>query len=160
VEKLASRLTVANEAAHRARSDACLVIDAFLASLQGIPTVSIIAAVMSVAQPLTFAEALVFAIAPPAGFEVLTPALSERCAITIVYADGSQRPGPRKVAPRFVLEVRGIAYVLAPCHRSDAERTFPRRMACRLSGSCADLVWCAQRGRIKSGHSRQSARSQ
>jgi predicted DNA-binding transcriptional regulator YafY len=75
-------------------------------------------------QPLTFADAPVFAIEPPPGFEALTTALSERCAITIVYEHEWQRPAPRTITPRLVLAVNGVAYVVAHCHLSDAERTF------------------------------------
>jgi predicted DNA-binding transcriptional regulator YafY len=80
--------------------------------------------VMRVLQPLTFADARVYAIEPPSGFEVLSTAIAERCAITIVYEHGWHRPTPRTITPRLVLEVHGVAYVIAHCHLSDAERTF------------------------------------
>jgi predicted DNA-binding transcriptional regulator YafY len=80
---------------------------------------------MRVLQPLTFAEAPVYAIEPPVGFEVLTTAITEQCAITIVYERGWQRPTPRIITPRIVLVVQGVGYVIAHCHRRDAERTFP-----------------------------------
>src|SRR4029453_2761490 len=73
---------------------------------------------------LTFANAPVFAIEPPPGFEALTIALSERCAITVVYEHGRQRPQPRMITPRLVLEVHGGAYVIGHRHLGDAERTF------------------------------------
>jgi predicted DNA-binding transcriptional regulator YafY len=79
---------------------------------------------MRVTQPLIFADAPVYAIDPPAGFEALTMAMSERRAITIVYDHRSHRPKPRKITPHLVLEVHGVAYVIAHCHLSDAERTF------------------------------------
>ena len=85
LEHVAMRLNVASRAEHRALSDARLVKEIFLAMLKDIPTVKTIADVMCVSQPLTFADATVFAIEPPPGFEALTTALSERCAITIVY---------------------------------------------------------------------------
>ena len=34
---------------------------------------------------------------------------------------------PRTITPRLVLEVHGVAYVIAPCHLSDAERTLSVR---------------------------------
>jgi predicted DNA-binding transcriptional regulator YafY len=101
-----------------------LVKDVFLAMLKDIPTVKIIAAVMHVLQPLTFADSPVCAIEPPPGFEVLTTAITEQCTITIVYEHGWQRPQPRMITPRLVLEVHGVAYAIAHCHLSDAERTF------------------------------------
>jgi hypothetical protein len=53
-----------------------------------------------------FADAPVFRMRPPAGFEVLTTAIAERCAVTIVYEHGSQRTVPRRITPRPVLERR------------------------------------------------------
>jgi len=124
LQNVAITLNVTNKAEHRALSDACLVKAIFLTMLKDIPTVNTIADVMRVSQPFTFADAPVFAIEPPAGFEVLTTAITERCAITIAYESGWQRSGPRKITPRLVLEVHGVAYVIAHCHLSDAERTF------------------------------------
>jgi DNA polymerase III epsilon subunit-like protein len=119
---VAIRLNAANRAEHRALSDARLVKDIFLAMLKDMPTVNTIADVMGVSQPLTFADARVCAIEPPSGFEALSTAIAERYAI--VYEQGWQRPQPRMITPRLVLEVHGVAYVIAHCHRSDAERTF------------------------------------
>jgi predicted DNA-binding transcriptional regulator YafY len=79
---------------------------------------------MRVSQPLTFADAPVCAIESPQGFEVLSTAIAERCAIAIVYEQGWQRPQPRMITPRLVLEVHGVADVIAHCHWSDAERIF------------------------------------
>jgi DNA polymerase III subunit epsilon len=124
LENVVIRLKVANGAEHRALSDARLVKDLFLAMLKGLPTVKKLSELRRISQPFTFADAPVCAIEPPPGFEALTTALSERCAITIVYEHGWQRPTPRIITPRLVLEVHGVAYVIAHCHRSDAERTF------------------------------------
>jgi DNA polymerase-3 subunit epsilon len=124
LEHVAIRLKVANGAEHRALADARLVKDVFLAMLKGIPTIKRISELMRVSQPLTFASAPVCAIDPPAGFEALAMAMTERCAITIVYEHGWQRPKPRMITPHLVLEVHGVAYVIAHCHWSDAERTF------------------------------------
>jgi DNA polymerase III epsilon subunit family exonuclease len=121
---VAMRLNVASRAEHRALSDARMVKDVFLAMLKDIRTVKTSADVMHISQPLTLADAPVYAIDPPAGFEALTMAMTERCAITIVYEHGWQRPQLRTITPRLVLEVHGVAYVIAHCHRSDAERTF------------------------------------
>jgi DNA polymerase III epsilon subunit family exonuclease len=131
---MASRLNVAAGAAHRALSDAYLVKDIFLAMLKDIATVKTIADVMRISPPLTIADAQVCAIEPPVGFEALATAMAERCAITILYEHGWQRPQPRMITPRLVLEVYGVAYVIAHCHRSDAERTFrlDRIRACWL----------------------------
>jgi len=41
-----------------------------------------------------------------------------------MHEPGWQRPIPRIITPRLVLEVHGVAYVIAHCHRSEAERTF------------------------------------
>jgi DNA polymerase III subunit epsilon len=124
LEYVATRLKVAKRAEHRALSDARLVKDIFLAVLQHVPAVRTITDLARFSLPLTFADAPVFAIEPPPGFEALTTALSERCAITIVYEYGWQRPQPRMITPRLVLEVQGVAYVIAHCHLSGAERTF------------------------------------
>ena len=69
LEHVASRLNVANAAEHRALSDAWLVKDVFLAMLQHTPTVRTIADLVRLSPPLTFADAPVFAIEPPPGFE-------------------------------------------------------------------------------------------
>jgi DNA polymerase III subunit epsilon len=124
LEYVATRLKVAKRAEHRALSDARLVKDIFLAVLQHVPAVRTITDLARFSLPLTFADAPVFAIEPPPGFEALTTALSERCAITIVYEHGWQRPQPRMITPLLVLEVQGVAYVIAHCHLSGAERTF------------------------------------
>jgi DNA polymerase III subunit epsilon len=124
LEYVATRLKVAKRAEHRALSDARLVKDIFLAVLHHVPAVRTITDLARFSLPLTFADAPVFAIEPPPGFEALTTALSERCAITIVYEYGWQRPQPRMITPRLVLEVQGVAYVIAHCHLSGAERTF------------------------------------
>jgi DNA polymerase III subunit epsilon len=124
LENVASRLRIANGAEHRVLSDARLVMDIFLAMLKDIPTVKTIPDVMRVSQPLTVADSPVCAIEGPPGFEVLTTAIAERCAIAIVYEQGWQRPQPRMITLRLVLEVHGVAYVIAYCHLSDAERTF------------------------------------
>jgi DNA polymerase III subunit epsilon len=124
LEYVATRLKVAKRAEHRALSDARLVKDIFLAVLHHVPAVRTITDLARFSLPLTFADAPVFAIEPPPGFEALTTALSERCAITIVYEHGWQRPQPRMITPRLVLEVQGVAYVIAHCHLSGAERTF------------------------------------
>jgi DNA polymerase III epsilon subunit-like protein len=93
---VAMRLNVASRAEHRALSDARLVKDIFLTMMQRTPTLKRISELMSVSQPLTFADAQVCTVEPPPGFEILTTAIAERCAITIVYERGSPRPGPRK----------------------------------------------------------------
>jgi DNA polymerase III epsilon subunit len=135
LEHVATRLKIANRAEHRALADAQLVKDVFLAMLRPTPTVNTIADVMDVSQPLTFADAPVCAIEPPAGFEALATAMAERCAITMVYEHQWQRPQPRTITPRLVLEIHGVAYVIAHCHLSDAERTFrlDRIRACWLA---------------------------
>jgi predicted DNA-binding transcriptional regulator YafY len=63
-------------------------------------------------------------IEPLPGFEALATVMTERCAITIVYEHGWQQPTPRMITPRLVLEIHGVAYVIAHCHLSDAEMTF------------------------------------
>ena len=92
--------------------------------LRHTPTVRTLTDLGCLSTPLTFADALVCAIEPPPGFEVLATAIAERGDITIIYDRGSPRPGPRTMTPRLVLEVHGVAYVIAHCHLSDAERTF------------------------------------
>jgi len=124
LENVAIGLNVANKAEHRALSDARLVKDVFLELLLHIPTVNSIADLVRISPLLTFANAPVCAIEPPKGFEALSTAIAERCAITIVYEHGWQRPTPRMITPHLVLEVQGVAYVIAHCHLSDAERTF------------------------------------
>jgi predicted DNA-binding transcriptional regulator YafY len=117
-------MKIAHGAEHHVLADACMVKDIFLAMLQHTPALKKLSVLMRVSQSLTFADASVFAIQPPVGFEALTTAMSEQCAITILYEHGWQRPQPRMITPRLVLEVDGVAYVIAHCHLSDAERTF------------------------------------
>jgi predicted DNA-binding transcriptional regulator YafY len=124
LEHVTSRLNVANGAEPRALADACLVKEVFLAMLKDTPTIKTIADVMRVSQPLTYADAPVCAVEPPPGFEMLTTAIAERCTITIIYEHGGQRPTPRMITPRLVLEVQGVAHVIAHCHLSNAERIF------------------------------------
>jgi DNA polymerase III epsilon subunit-like protein len=88
------RLNVANKAEHRALFDARLVKDVFLAILRRTPTVDIIGELSRLSPMLTFADAPVCAIEPASGFEVLTTAIAEQCAITTVYEQGWQRPTP------------------------------------------------------------------
>jgi len=101
-----------------------LVKDIFLAMLQHFPTVRTITNLEHLSPLLTFADVPVCAIDLSAGFEALAIAMTERCSITIVYEHGWQRLQPRMITPRLVLEVYGVAYVIAHCHVSDAERTF------------------------------------
>jgi hypothetical protein len=109
---------------HWAPSDVQLVNEIFLAMLKDIPTVRTMADVVRVSQPLTFPDAPVFAVDLPPGFERLTTAIAEQCAIKVVYEHGWQRLQPRIITPRVVLEVNGVACVIAHCHFSTAERTF------------------------------------
>jgi hypothetical protein len=125
LERMATQLKVANGVDHRALSDTCLVKDIFPAMLKDIPTLKTIAELGHLSPPLTFAEAPVYAIDQPAGFEALTMSMTERCAIAIVYEHGWQQPTPRMITPRLVLEVQGVAYVIAHCHLSDAEKDLP-----------------------------------
>jgi predicted DNA-binding transcriptional regulator YafY len=57
-------------------------------------------------------------------FEAVTTAIAERCAITIIYERGLQRSKRRKITPRLMLEVNGIAYVVAHCHLDGFDKTF------------------------------------
>jgi DNA polymerase III subunit epsilon len=124
LEHVATQLKVTNRAEHRALPDARLVKEIFLAALQRIPPVRTITDLFRFSLPLTFADVPVCAVEPPPGFEALSTALSERCAVTIVYEHGWQRPQPRRITPRLVLEAHGVAYVIAHCHLSDVEKTF------------------------------------
>jgi DNA polymerase III epsilon subunit-like protein len=85
LENLAIRLNVANGAVHRALGDASLVKDIFLELLRRTPTVKKISDLVRLSPPLTFANALIFPIEPPAGFEALTTAITERCAMLIAH---------------------------------------------------------------------------
>jgi DNA polymerase III epsilon subunit family exonuclease len=124
LENVAARLKIANGAEHRALSDARLVKDIFLAMLRRIPTVKTITDLGYLSPPLTFDDGPVLAIEPPVGFEALAVAITQRCPTTIIYERGSQRPEPRKITPRVVLEVNGVAYVVAHCHLDGFEKTF------------------------------------
>jgi DNA polymerase III epsilon subunit-like protein len=81
LENVAARLKIANGAGHRALSDARMLKDVFLAMLRRTPTVKAIADLMRVSQLLRFADAPVCTIEPPAGFEALSTAITERCAM-------------------------------------------------------------------------------
>jgi DNA polymerase III subunit epsilon len=124
LEHIVTRLNVANRAEHRALSDARLVKDVFLAMLRHTLTIETIADLVPLSPLRTFANAPVCSIEPPSGFEVLSAAIAQRCTITIIYEHGGQRPQPRMITPHLVLEVCDVAYVIAHCHLSDAERTF------------------------------------
>jgi DNA polymerase III epsilon subunit family exonuclease len=124
LEHVAIKLKVANKAEHRALSDAYLVKQIFLAMLRRTPTLKTIADLGHLSPPLTFADAPVYAIDPPAGFEALTMAMTEQGAMTIIYERGAQQARPRKITPRLVLQVYGVAYVVAHCHQSGREKTF------------------------------------
>jgi hypothetical protein len=84
------------------------VKEIFLAMLKDISTVNTIADVMHVSQPLTFADAPVCAIEPPAGFEALAMAMTERCAITIMVSvqGGRSIVTVQGVSSREFLELR------------------------------------------------------
>jgi hypothetical protein len=94
------------------------------AEAEGVPTAKKIADLIRFLPWIPFADAPVCAIEPPAGFEALSTAMTEQCTITIVYDHGWQCPTPRMITPRLLLEVHGVAYVIAHCHLSEAERTF------------------------------------
>jgi DNA polymerase III epsilon subunit family exonuclease len=134
LENMGPRLNVAGGAEHRALADAFLVKDVFTALLRRRPTVKSIVDLVQLSPLLTFADALIFPIEPPAGFEALSTALSGRCAVMIVYGRGRGRPKPRKITPRLLLEASGLAYVMAYCHEDRVERTFrlDRIQACWL----------------------------
>jgi predicted DNA-binding transcriptional regulator YafY len=100
-----------------------LLKDVFLELLRRTPTVKKILNLVRLSLPLTLTDA-VCAIEPPAGFEALTTAIAEQCALTIVYERGSHRPGLRKIMPRVVLEVNGVLYVVAHSHLDGVEKTF------------------------------------
>jgi DNA polymerase III epsilon subunit-like protein len=92
LEHVACRLKIANGAEHRALPDARLVKDVFLELLRRTPTLKTIADLGRLSPPLTFADTPVCAIDPPAGFEALAIAMTERCPITIINdPDGNGR---------------------------------------------------------------------
>ena len=93
---VASTLNVADGAVHWALWDARLVKDVFLTRLKDIPTGRTISELIRVSHPLTFVNASVCAIDPPAGFEALATAMAERYTITIIYKQGLRRAVPRK----------------------------------------------------------------
>jgi DNA polymerase III epsilon subunit family exonuclease len=124
LENVATVLSVANRTGHRALPDARLVKDVFRAMLRCRPSIKTMADLVRLSTPLTFADAPVYTIQPPAGFEALAMALAGRCAMMIVYEKGMQRSRPRKITPRSLVEVQGIAYVIAHCHKDDVEKTF------------------------------------
>ena len=122
LENVAIGLNIANKAEHRALSDARLVKDVFLELLLHIPTVNSIADLVRVSPLLTFADAPVCAIEPPEGFEALTTAITERCAITIVYEQGWQRPRPQTMTPRWCWRSTVWRMWSALCHPNGCER--------------------------------------
>jgi hypothetical protein len=52
----------------------------------------------------------------PISHDSTSAAIAARCAITIVYERGSQRPTPRMITPHLVLEINDVQYVVALCH--------------------------------------------
>jgi DNA polymerase-3 subunit epsilon len=124
LETVAAQLKIGNGAEHRALPDARLVKEVFLTMLQRAGSITTIADLARRSPLLTFSDAPVFAIAPPAAFEPLATAMAERCAMMMVYARGLAPSGPRKITPRLLLEVHGVAYVIAYCHQGGFEKTF------------------------------------
>jgi DNA polymerase-3 subunit epsilon len=124
LERVATGLKLTTGIQHRALADARLVKEIFLKILAGRPMVRTVADLARLSPPLTFADAPVFPIAPPARLGPLALALAEHCALTIVYASGRGGAWVRKVTPHLVLQAHGLAYVIAHCHRDGFEKTF------------------------------------
>ncbi|HEX2278399.1 MAG TPA: exonuclease domain-containing protein [Candidatus Tectomicrobia bacterium] len=124
LERVATSLQLTTGSQHRALADARLVKEVFLKVLCGRPMVRTVADLARLSPPLTFADAPVFPIEPPARFAPLAMALAENCALTIVYASGGRGAWVRKITPRLVLQADGLAYVIAHCHRDGFEKTF------------------------------------
>jgi DNA polymerase III subunit epsilon len=124
LERVATTLKVATGAQHRALADARLVKEVFLKILRSRPAVRTVADLARLSPPLSFAEAPVLPIEPPARFAPLALALVEGSALTIVYASGGRGAWVRKITPRLVLQAHGLAYVIAHCHRDGFEKTF------------------------------------
>jgi DNA polymerase III subunit epsilon len=124
LERVATTLKVATGTQHRALADARLVKEIFLKILRSRPTVRTVADLARLSPPLTFADAPVFPIEPPARFQALAMALVEGSALTIVYESGGQGAWVRRITPRLVLQAYGLAYVIAHCHRDGFEKTF------------------------------------
>jgi DNA polymerase III epsilon subunit-like protein len=103
LENVAAQLKSAHVAEDRALPDARLVKDVFFDLLRRIPTVKKISDQAYLSPPLAFADAPLFAIEPPVGFEALTTAITERCAITIRYDRDLHRVKSSKITPRLVL---------------------------------------------------------
>lgn len=134
LEHVAVALNIAKGAPHRALGDARLVKDVFLTLLRGLPRLRTVADLARFAPPLTFANAPVIPIAPPAGFKPLAMALAEGSQVMIVYEGSRPNATPRTITPRAVWEAHGIAYVTAYCHIDRMEKTFrlDRIRACWL----------------------------
>jgi hypothetical protein len=96
-------------------------------SCNSLPALKTIADLVRPSPLLTFADTPVFAIEPPAGFEALATVLAERCAAMIVYERGIQRSVPWKITLCLVLEVHGVAYVVACCHGDRNDLASPSR---------------------------------
>ena len=136
LERVAINLKLTIGAQHRALADARSVKEIFLNIVCNRPTVRTVADLARLSPPLTFADAPVFPITPPARFAPLAMALAEHCALTIEYASGARGAWVRKVTPRLVLQAHGLAYVIAHCHRDGFEKTFrlDRIQRCWLDG--------------------------
>jgi DNA polymerase III epsilon subunit-like protein len=124
LERVAISLKLTTRTQHRALADARLVKEIFLKILSGRPMVRTVADLAKLSLPLTFADAPVFPIAPPARLGPLALALAENCALTIVYAGGRGGAWVRKITPHLVLQADGLAFVIAHCHRDGFEKTF------------------------------------
>ena len=96
----------------------------FFEILRHRPSIKTMADLARLSPPLTFADAPVVPIAPPAGFEPLATALLESRALTISYALVGAGAEVRKITPRLLLQAHGLAYVIAHCHRDGFEKTF------------------------------------
>jgi DNA polymerase III epsilon subunit family exonuclease len=124
LERVAISLKLTTGTQHRALADARLVKEIFLKILGSRPMVRTVADLARLSPPLTFADAPVFPIAPPARFAALAMALAEHCAVTIEYASGGRGTWVRRITPSLVLQAHGLAYVIAHCHRDGFEKTF------------------------------------
>jgi len=137
LERVATHLKLPTGAQHRALADARLLKDIFLETLRHRPSIKTMADLARRSQPLTFADAPVIPVPPPAGFEPLGTALLESRTLTISYALVGRGAEVRKITPRLLLQAHGLAYVIAHCHRDGFEKTFrlDRIQRCWLEGA-------------------------
>lgn len=124
LETLARELGIAEREEHRALADSLLLKDVFLEFIRRSKESFSLLDLLAMRQPLRFADAGVYTIDPPVGFEKLGGAIEDQEVIEMVYDGGSQGQSPRLVTPLTLYQKNGWSYLVAVCHIDQSEKSF------------------------------------